>query len=93
MAHSKVMSISEATKLIKNGQTVAIGGGEAVRKHPMAIVREMIRQGKRDLHLLGWNNGVDFDILIGADCTSVVETAYVGMYGAGQAYNFRRAIE
>ena len=41
-----VKSIEEAVALIKNGQTVAIGGFGA-DNHPMAIVREMIRTGKK----------------------------------------------
>ena len=41
-----VKSIEEATALIKDGQTVAIGGFGA-DNHPMAIVREMIRTGKK----------------------------------------------
>lgn len=43
-----VKSIEEAVALIKDGQTVAIGGFGA-DNHPMAIVREMIRTGKKIL--------------------------------------------
>ena len=42
-----VKSIEEAVALIKDGQTVAIGGFGA-DNHPMAIVREMIRTGKKN---------------------------------------------
>lgn len=89
---SKIISLKEAVKKIHDGNTVAIGGS-LLRRHPMAIVREIIRQGKKNLHLLGWNNAIDFDLLIGAGCATVVETAYVGMGIFGMAKNFRRLVE
>jgi glutaconate CoA-transferase subunit A len=59
----------------------------------MAAVGEIVRQRKRDLHLLGWNNGIDFDLLVGAGCARIVETSFVGISGFGLARNFRRAAE
>jgi glutaconate CoA-transferase subunit A len=88
----KLTSLTDAVGLVENGSTVAIGGS-IIRRHPMAFVREMIRQGKKDLRLIGWNNGADFDMLIGAGCTNKVETAYVGLSMFGMALNFRRAVE
>ena len=46
-----VKSIEEAVAQIKDGQTVAIGGFGA-DNHPMAIVREMIRTGKKNLTII-----------------------------------------
>ncbi len=88
----KTTSMVEAVRLIEDGSTVAVGGS-LVRRHPMALIYEMIRQNKRDLTLLGWNNAVDMDLLIGAGCVSAVKTAYVGMAMLGLAHNFRRAVE
>lgn len=89
---SKVVSLAEAISLIQDGDTVALGG-HTLRRHPMAAVAEIIRQGKRDLHLLGWNSGIDFDMLVGAGCARIVETSYVGISGFGLARNYRRAAE
>jgi glutaconate CoA-transferase subunit A len=59
----------------------------------MAMVAEIVRQGRRKLHLVGWNNGMDFDLLIGAGCVCVVETSYVGIGSFGLARAYRRAAE
>lgn len=92
MQREKVINLKDAVSLIKDGDTVAIGGS-INRRHPMALVYEMVRQGKKDLYLLGWNNASDFDILIGAGCARAAETAYVGLNVFGMANNFRRAVE
>jgi glutaconate CoA-transferase, subunit A len=88
----KVMGLREAVALIKDGDVVAIGG-HTLRRHPMALIHEIIRQGRRGLTLQGWNNGIDMDMLIGADCAVCVETSYIGISAFGLALNFRRACE
>jgi hypothetical protein len=77
---SKIASLAEAIALVRNGDTVALGG-HTLRRHPMAAAAEIIRQRKRDLHVLGWNSGIEFDLLVGAGCVKVVETSYVGISG------------
>ena len=84
--------MADAISLISDGATVAIGG-HTLRRHPMAALAEIIRQRKRNLHLVGWNNGIDMDILVGAGAARSVETSYVGISGFGLARNFRRAAE
>lgn len=88
----KTTTLAEAVSLINDGDTVAIGGS-LIRRHPMAIIFEMIRQGKRDLTLLGWNNAIDMDLLIGVGLVRAIETSYVGMAMVGLANNYRRAVE
>ncbi len=88
----KLMTMRDAVALIHDGDTVAIGG-HTLRRHPMALLHEIVRQGRRGLHLLGWNNGIDMDLLIGAGCAASVETSYIGISAFGLALNFRRACE
>lgn len=85
-------ALADAVDTIPDGASVALGG-HTLRRHPMTLVRELIRQRKKDLHLLGWNNGIDFDMLVGAGVARVVETSYVGMGALGLARNMRREIE
>ncbi|MDF3042801.1 MAG: hypothetical protein K0Q71_5507 [Thermomicrobiales bacterium] len=91
-AKEKVVSLDEAVGLIPDGASVAIGG-HTMRRHPMALVRAIARAHRRDLHLMGWNNGIDMDLLLGAGCATTVETSYIGISGAGLARNYRRAAE
>jgi glutaconate CoA-transferase subunit A len=89
---SKVVALADAIALIHDGDSVALGG-HTLRRHPMAAAAEIVRQGRRDLHLIGWNSGIDVDLLVGAGCARIVETSYVGISGFGLARNYRRAAE
>ncbi|WP_316980324.1 CoA transferase subunit A [Shumkonia mesophila] len=88
----KRMALAEAASMIRDGDRVAVAGS-LIRRHPMALIHEMIRQRKRGLTLFGWNNGIDFDMLIGAGCVKEAHSAYVGLSNVGLAKNFRRAVE
>jgi glutaconate CoA-transferase subunit A len=88
----KVMSLSDAAAMVSDGASVAVGGHTS-RRHPMAFMYELVRQKRKNLHMMGWNNGPDFDLLVAAGCVKTVETSYVGMGSFGLANNFRRAAE
>lgn len=60
---------------------------------PFAAGHEIIRQGKRDLTLIGPISDMLFDQLIGAGCVRKVTAAWVGNVSAGLAHNYRRAVE
>lgn len=62
---SKIMSLQAAvSSLVHDGDSICIGGCTTNRK-PYALVREIIRQGKRNLYLHGAASGGDADMLIG----------------------------
>jgi glutaconate CoA-transferase subunit A len=89
-----VSSIADAAAKIKNGQTVAIGGFGA-DNHPMALVREIIRQGTKDLTIIASATaGLEIDLLIGAGCVKKLIAPYVGqeMY-CPIGHNFRKYAE
>ena len=89
---SKLCSLSDLVAEIPDGSRVAIGGF-AVYQKPMAAVREMIRQGKKHLTIVGTDHSMDVDMLVGAGCVDRVETSYVGLERYGLAPNFRRAVQ
>ncbi|MCD8350924.1 MAG: hypothetical protein LUC93_09985 [Planctomycetaceae bacterium] len=89
---SKLKSLHDAVSAIPDGAKLAIGGS-LIRKCPMALVREIVRQKKRDLTIYAWSAGMDFDMLIGAGCVKEAWSSYVGLFTAGMAKNFRRAVE
>lgn len=92
-SEQKHMSLADAAAIVQDGMTVAIGGGLSWRE-PMAFLRELLRQGRRNLHVVGTAHGVDVDLLCGAGAVSVVEESYVGFeQDFGMAPNFRRACE
>lgn len=78
---------------LKDGDCVAIGGGLSWRE-PMAVLRELIRQGIGNLSLVGSAHGIDVDLLCGAGCVAICAESYVGFeQDFGMAPNYRRACE
>ncbi len=88
----KRVSLAAAAKLVPSGCTLAIGGG-INRRNPSALVRELVRQGVKDLTIMAWNIGFDLDILVGVGAVKRYEGPYAGMGPLGFANNFRRAVE
>jgi acyl CoA:acetate/3-ketoacid CoA transferase alpha subunit len=89
---NKVTNLSDAAALVRDGDVLAIGGA-FFENVPMALIREIIRQEKKDLTIIITAHGIAVDILVGAGCVREVLGAYVGFEGYGLAPNFRRAVE
>ena len=84
----------QAAALIKDGDTVIVGGFGTVN-HPMAIIRALIRRKAKNLTIIGAATaGLEIDLLIGAGCVKKVIAPYVGaeLY-APIGHCFRRAAE
>ena len=90
----KRMSVKEAVaKFVHDGDYLATGGFGHIRV-PMALVYEIIRQGRRNLSIAGKTAVHDIDILIGAGCVGKVECAYAfGHELRGLSPAGRRAVE
>jgi glutaconate CoA-transferase subunit A len=89
---SKLVSLAEAAALIPNGASLTIGGS-IIRRSPVALVRELIRQGKSGLTVLAYPAGFTTDLLAGAGAVDRVEAVYEGLFQFGFSYNFRRGVE
>jgi glutaconate CoA-transferase subunit A len=89
----KLLTMREAVaRLVPDGASVACGLAlEAAI--PFAFAHELIRQRRRDLHLIGPIADAIFDQLVGAGCVAVIEAAWVGNVTTGSGYCFRRAVE
>jgi len=89
----KLMSLSEAVeRFVPSGAQVALGGF-TVSRNPMALAREIIRQGIKDLYLVCHSHGQAMDLLIGAGCVSRLEIAYGGTGRfAPTCIRFRKAV-
>jgi glutaconate CoA-transferase subunit A len=93
LAPDKRASLAEAGALVTDGALVALGGGLCARL-PMALVRQVIRQGTGDLHVIGSAHSIDVDLLIAAAAVKICEESYVGFeQDLGLAPAFRRAAE
>src|SRR6478672_7157597 len=90
---SKLLSLREAiAQYVHDGSSVLMGAAlESLI--PFAAGHEIIRQGRRDLTLVGPISDMLFDQLIGAGCAARVIAAWVGNVSAGLGHNYRRAVE
>ncbi|HID89733.1 MAG TPA: CoA transferase subunit A [Anaerolineales bacterium] len=59
---------------------------------PMSLVREVIRQGKKDLRLVG-QGVLETDLLLGAGVVAEMDLTYIGLELYGTSQVFRRAAE
>jgi acyl CoA:acetate/3-ketoacid CoA transferase alpha subunit len=81
------------SKFINSGDFIALGGFGHIRV-PMAIVYEMIRQGKTGITMAGKTAVHDIDILVAAGCVDKVEVAYsFGHELRGLSPASRRAVQ
>jgi glutaconate CoA-transferase, subunit A len=90
---SKLLSLAEAIRRhVPDGASVCLGTALECLI-PFAAAHELIRQGRRDLSLIGPISDMCFDQLIAAGCVRRVVAAWVGSVQHGTAYGFRRAVE
>ena len=80
------------TEHVPSGAMVLLGA-QMEQMIPFAAGHEIIRQGKRDLTLVGPISDILFDQLIGAGCAAKIFAAWVGNVSAGVGYCLRRAVE
>ncbi|GAB3681689.1 CoA transferase subunit A [Saccharopolyspora tripterygii] len=89
---NKQLSMEEAVTRIEDGMRVALGGF-GIYNRPMAFVRELVRQNRRGLTLIGTTNGPEAEVLAGAGCLEAIETSYVGLEKFGLARRVRHLVE
>jgi glutaconate CoA-transferase subunit A len=89
---AKLLSAGEAAALVRDGDTVALQS-MATFTAPMALVRELIRQRRRDLTLVCLVGGIPVDWLAAAGCLRGLVGAAVSMERFGLCNRYRAAVE
>lgn len=91
---SVVISEHEVAPELRDGMSVGIGGFINAA-HPMALVRQLVRSGVRNLKIVGAaSSGLEVDMLIATGCVRSVVSPYVGAEGlAPIGPAFRRAAQ
>jgi glutaconate CoA-transferase subunit A len=89
-----VVGAADLRPYLFDGMTLAVGGF-INSSHPMALVREVIRSGVRDLRVVGGAmSGLEIDMLIAAGCVREVVSSFVsGEVYAPIAPMFRWSVE
>jgi glutaconate CoA-transferase, subunit A len=89
---STICSLREAVAdNVHDGDTIAMEGFTHLIPH--AAGHEIIRQGRRDLHLVRMTPDMVYDQLIGAGCARRLTFSWGGNPGVGSLQRFRDAVE
>lgn len=92
-ASNKREGLKELAARVPDGASIALGGS-FLHRGAFAFVRELIRQGRKDLEIIKQSPGYDIDILCRANAVRKVRAGIVAMEGnVGLAPYYRRAIE
>jgi glutaconate CoA-transferase, subunit A len=88
----KLLPLAEAIALyVRDGQSVALEG--FTHLIPFAAGHEIIRQGRRDLHLIRMTPDLVYDQLIGMGCAARLTFSWGGNPGVGSLHRLRDAVE
>jgi len=72
----KVMTLEQAAAGVKNSAQLVMSAN--MHRAPMALLRQVVRQGTRDLRVVGVVGGeINIDFLVGAGAVRVVDTCSV----------------
>jgi glutaconate CoA-transferase, subunit A len=85
----RFVDLAEAAEFIPDGATLGVG-----RLPPMALVRQLVRRGARDLDLVSApTGGLAEDLLIAAGAVRSIHTSGVDLAEFGLAPSFGRAVD
>jgi glutaconate CoA-transferase subunit A len=92
---TRFTELGSLAAMIPNGALLGIGGFQ-LNRAPMALVGELVAQGKSDLRIVSAPNPLPLDALVGAGLVAEVECGFIGFqyeHGFVIAPAIRRAIE
>jgi len=90
---TKRAALADLVAMIPDGSSMTLGGS-FLHRGPNAVVRELVRQGKRDLEIIKQSPGYDIDLLCRAGVATRARTGIVAMEGNyGLAPWYRKAVE
>ena len=89
---NKLRRLDELSSLVPPDATVALGGAWFAN-HPMAAVRQLLRDGRRDLRLVALLGSIDVDLMVAAGAVRHLTFGMVSMDALGLPVHFRRAVQ
>jgi len=90
---SKLRTLAELAASVPDGAALGLGG-VFLHRGPFALVRELVRQKRRDLEIIKPSPGYDLDLLCRVGAVRRVRAGIVAMEGNfGLARWYRKAIE
>jgi glutaconate CoA-transferase subunit A len=94
MSQSKLISLAEAVRRYSwDGMQYASGAALPVGSDAIIFGRELLRQGRRDLHAIFHCNSQQLNLLAGAGAVTKAECGFSALEVFGFANGLRRAVE
>ena len=87
----KIMPLAEAAAMVPDGALLGLMRSK-VDGSPLAFLRELVRQNKRDLRAASRGAGLAVDLLIGAGTVVELESCSMDLDKYGPAPNFQAAL-
>jgi glutaconate CoA-transferase subunit A len=89
---TRILSLAEAVgEFVRDGACVALEG--FTHLIPFAAGHEIVRQGRKDLHLVRMTPDIVYDQMIGMGCARKLTFSWGGNPGVGSLHRVRDAIE
>lgn len=90
---AKLKDLKQVVNSINDRDSIAFGGN-VLHRAPMAVVREIARQQKRELHLIKTAGAMDVDLLCAMGCVQSVSAGFVSYETKlGLANHYRKAVQ
>lgn len=90
---NKLMKISEAVRLIQDADTLGVGGN-VLHRAPMALIREILRQEKKNLKVIKTAGAMDVDMLCFGKCVQSVDAGFISYETEfSLADHYRKAVQ
>lgn len=90
---TKLCTLAEAAALVKDGDSISTSGS-LLHRVPSALLRELVRAGRKGLTLIKPSPGYDADLLCAAGALGRVLSGIVTFEASyGLAPNYRKSIE
>ncbi len=77
MGKANIITLKEAAGMINDGDCLAFSGFTIWRR-PCQLIYEMLRQGKKDLHLFEVQGGYQSEVMVGAGAVRLWESSWMG---------------
>lgn len=90
---AKIKDLKQVVDSINDRDSIAFGGN-VLHRTPMAMVREIARQRKKELHLIKTAGAMDIDLLCAMGCVQSVSAGFVSYETKlGLANHYRKAVQ
>lgn len=89
---AKVVSLHELAALVQDGDAIGVAGLHFSRL-PIALIQEVVAQGRRNLEYITWGGGLPLEMLLAAGAIRKMIFCFSSLDIFGLAPQFRKALE